>query len=215
MKRIAWLMLGAGLAGTACGQGVVTMNSVQVGAYVRFSDVVTHAWVENAPGSQLGSLGWINVGLYWGYFPDPWYINNLAGPLATVGSGATAGMVLTSTGGGARSIVSGDGWPVTQPVYFQLRAWTGPFATYEQALASGDSRVDVSSTTGWFAAPVVMATPSLASGLPATIIPWGGTGVDPVVVMFGLHAPEPGVLALLGFGLIGLILVRHYRRVPS
>jgi hypothetical protein len=212
MKQImlaSTLLLAALSAGA---QGRVGMNSVQAGAYVRFSNVVTRAWAENVPGSEPGSVGWISVGLYWGY--DPSHLDYLAGPLATMGSNVTGGMVLSSTGGGTRTITDEMNLPVTSPVYFQLRAWTGSYTTYGEAMASGDPTVNVSRNNGLLSAPIVMATPNRAAILPVTVIPWGGNGWNPLVVEIGPlvsdfgAVPEPTLIALLGVGLTGLIFAR-------
>jgi hypothetical protein len=207
MKKLVWLVMGAGLAVTSYGQGLVGMNSVQTGAYVRFSNdvanvAVARGWVANAAGSTQGSLGYVNSGLYWSFASDPMTMH-LVEPLATFGTGSTAGMITTTSGGGTRTVLNGAS-PVTTAAYFQLRAWSGPFATYELALASGDPNVLVSKLT----APIVSATPSTASGLPATIIRWGGSSTAPILVEM-VPAPEPSTLALVGLGLMGLIFIRR------
>jgi hypothetical protein len=211
MKKLVWLVMGAGLAVTGYGQGLVSMNSAQTGGYVRFSNNVANVaiapgWVQNAAGATQGSLGYLNAALYWGTAADA--VINPVSPLATFGSGTTAGLVTTSSGGGSRTVRNLAGDAITVPTYFQLRAWTGPFQTYEAALASGDPNVLVSTLTGARSAPIVLATPSTASGLPATIIAWGGSSTAPTLVQM-VPAPEPSTLALVGLGLMGLIFIRR------
>jgi hypothetical protein len=195
---------------TVPAQGLVSMNSAQAGAYVRFSNNVSRAWLQNEPGAQQGSIGFFNAALYWAdpSSPDAWHI---VASLATLGSGATAGLIVTSSGGGARTVLNPNTTPRVTPTLFQLRVWNGPYTTWEDAIASGDSRVLLSGDR-WpspYAAPIVTATPSVASGLPATIIAWGGNAANPILVV--LDIPEPGMLALTGLALTGLILIRRRR----
>lgn len=212
MKKLVWLVMGAGLAVTSYGQGLVSMNSAQTGGYVRFSNNVANAavakgWVASAAGATVGSLGYVQTALYWAdpAAPDAWHV---VSPLATVGSGTSAGLITTSAGGGSRTVRNLAGDAITTPTLFQLRAWTGPAQTYEAALASGDPNVLVSLISGSFSAPIVTATPSTATGLPAVIIAWGGSSTSPRLVEM-VPAPEPSTLALVGLGLMGLIFIRR------
>ncbi len=61
-------------------------------------------------------------------------------------------MVTTTSGGGARNVGR------TSETWFQLRVWTGAFATYEAAVAGGAGTVYVSTDT-----PIVSAIPQQTS----------------------------------------------------
>jgi hypothetical protein len=212
MKRLACLVLGAGLVVTAHGQGNVLMNSVNTSAYVRFSNSVANAgintgWVSNTVGAVQGSLGYVNAALYWAdpSTPTAWHI---VSPLATFGTNTAAGLIVSASGGGVRTVFEGSA-PRTTPTLFQLRAWTGPYPTWEAAQASSDANVLVSMidrAVDGHPAPIATATPTRLLSDPPPLIPWGGSARAPILVEMA-SAPEPSTLALVGLGLMSLIFI--------
>lgn len=220
MKKLVWLVMGAGLAVTAYGQGLVGIATFGAGSFVRFTNAnanmaISQGYATNALGATDGSLGYIRAAVYWApsnspVIPDPRQTAyTLVGPFATFASGTQAGLITgPSSGGGVRTILDSSQVPVTTRCYFQIRAWTGNYATWEDAVASGDSHVLVSLLTGLGSTPIVPAIPSTASGLPATVIAWGGSAANPLIAQL-VPVPEPSTLALAGLGLMGLILIRR------
>jgi len=193
------------------GQGQVVMNASSAGTYLKFTNCMTLA---NFTGTEL------NIGLYWGTS-----VNDLAtggGTLATfadmngtpAGAGtypgvanlSDTGLLNTTSGGGIRFISMSQAGVTT---YFQLRAWTGAYATYEDAIASGLASVLTSHLGD---APIVGFAPT-ANILPSPIpsnIPWpgGATSASAVLIKF-YTIPEPSTFALVGLGLFGLYFIRR------
>jgi len=203
MKKLVLSLIAVTVATAAFGQATISMNSMQSGGYVRFVNQATGAAATDA-----------QVGLYWNSVADPeaggW---QMAGAAAGVTGAAqyptnpnAHGFVNTVVGGGNRVIGSPTGTaPVT--AYFQLRAWTGGYASYEAALASGNASALRSLISGAGSAPVVQAT-AVVPPTPVPTIAWGGTAASPVVVQM-VPVPEPSTIALAGLGLLGLLFIRR------
>jgi hypothetical protein len=213
MKRIVFMLAVLGVALAVRGQGRVTMNSAGLRAVMKFFDNTA----DGGAGAWAAGPSY-SVARYWGTSASD--IHYMSGAPGWFETGGAAGLVLTSTGGGNRILyidntpnAKGDNYYLGT-AYFQLRAWTGGFATYEQAVASGDPAVVVSVD-----GPIVPTKPTQQAIDPVAVVPWGGTVADPVIVhldflkpgMVNGVVPEPSALALVGFGLTSLIFIRRRR----
>lgn len=198
MKKLALLAALAGLALSSYGQGAVNMNTLQTGSYLRFYDTKNSIYP-----SDPTSTTW-HVQLYWGTTAA-----NVNTPVAGLSGFAAspAGMILSSSGGGSRTILD-NGTPVTTQVYVQLRAWSGNLGSYEATVATGDPQYFKSLLSGPGSTPIVPVTPSANSISSASGIPWGGTAGSPLVANL-VPVPEPSTIALVGLGLAGLLFIRR------
>jgi hypothetical protein len=179
--------------GHCFGQGEIVLSTygVNLSGFMRFSNTVTETWASD---------GFV-AGLYWG--TDAASVTNLALPLAPV-DGPWTGVGPSLWGfvvGGDRTV----GRPGI-PTYFQLKAWSVGFDSWEAALASGDPSVLVSVLSQ---SPVAVATPSASSGPPVPGIPWGGTLANPLIVEL-VPVPEPSLWAL--GALAASLFLRRFRR---
>ena len=189
MKKLLLLLVGLTVAAGAYAQGTVNMNTFGGGVNARASNTVANTW------AGLDGQTW-NVGLYYGAPGAASSTFSLAPVTASFGTAAaTAGYVLTSTGGGTRAIPSVAGGSQVQ---VQIRAWTGAFATYEAALAAATGLGGTSSIV-----TVTLGTPPLGTPAPMT----GMTAFN--VQSFGPVVPEPSSIAL---GLLGLGAIVLFRR---
>jgi hypothetical protein len=198
MKR---LLMTAALAVSVVGayaQGTITFS---------YSGASPFTW--NAPGSGktgpvLAAEG-VRVGLYYKdsattykLVGNPWY-------LGTLSTGNT-----NNNFGGKWNAgdVTVDGLVAGQTGTFQVRAWSGGFASYEAAVAGGalygtgpgatSLAVDFQNPSGGAIDPGtgIAGLPASLSGFP------GGQTV-------GLLVPEPSTYALAGLGLGALFLIRR------
>jgi len=197
MKKLTLAALFAGLALTVYGQGKVNMNTLQTGSYLKFSNTVASVFPSDP------SQATYHVQLYWGTSAGA--VNNPVTGLA--GFATTAGMILSSSGGGERTILDA-GVAVTTPIFVQLRAWTGSLGSYEATASSGNGTLLISLLSGTGAAPIVGVTPSASSLNAASGIAWGGTAASPLVANL-VPVPEPSTIALVGLGLAGLLFIRR------
>lgn len=185
----------------AFGQGQVTMNTAATGAYLRFSNSVSRTWA-NVAGSDA-----VSVGLYWAADQATLAAGggSLAGALAsTTTTAAGGGFISGTTGGGNRTVP-----PFATATWFQLRAWTGGFATYAEAVASQNPAVLI---TLLGVTPIVSASPAeVGTATPVPQIQWnpGSTAAGQALIGTLVPVPEPSTLALVGLGLMGLIFIRR------
>lgn len=209
MKKLLLTLAVSTLGLTVFGQGAVSMNTAQgsgaTAGFVRFSNTVAQAWATNG----------IVTGLYYG--ADAGSVTTLATPVGGImGPAQTAnagqhGFVLTAVGGPrTTSRVGVD-------TYFQLRAWSSGYATYEAALAAAIGGtpgvlVSVYQTDVWTPAavmgPISHRNTTASSGDPVGTIPWGGLSTAPLIVNL-VPVPEPSVIALGALGLAGLVFLRR------
>lgn len=203
MNKIVLSLLAAMAASAALGQGYISMNSYQAGGWLAFYDIETSSRATNA-----------TVGLYWsatgtlGTYPYTGW--TLVGPTANTTSTGTAaawGFVNSASGGGNRDLEA-----FRRTLYFQLRAWTGGYASWEAASASGNSSVQLSWLHGDHGAPIVEAMTQASTSSPVPTINWapGSTSANPLLVYMG-GIPEPNTIALAGLGLLGLIFNRRHK----
>jgi len=203
MKKLVFVLVGAAMYASALAQGVVVINTAAAGGVsLRFSNTVTRAY---ATGTAVATP--YTMAVYWsataaGLAPgaDPASYQILS-PFAYANAN---GQILGSTGGGNRTVLN-QGVAVTADTYFQLRAWTGNFATMEAAVASGDGAILVTSLA---TSPIVHVAPSQSSTAGPVQIPWTTTATGPAMVQL-IPVPEPSTLALVGLGLMGLIMIRR------
>jgi hypothetical protein len=171
----------------AFAQGVVSMNTISASVNARATVLGT------GEPAGLNAPGTFSVGLYGGPGGTAEDSLQLIGALASFGStAAQAGYVLTSTGGGNRTI---DGVPAGSPAALQIRAWSAGYPTYEAAFASNLGTVFVGKSA------VITVSPTAPPSPPAALTGLAGYTVAPV--------PEPSTIAL---GLLGLGAIALFRR---
>jgi hypothetical protein len=199
MKKLALVAVLAGLSLSLYGQGIVNMNTLQTGSYLRFFDTVGGIYPSDPTGTSL------HVQLYWGTTAST--VNTPVAGLAGFAA-APAGMILQSSGGGPRTILDSSSNPVITPIFVQLRAWSGALGSYEATASSGNGSLLVSKLDGAGASPIVAVTPSQSSVSAAAVIAWGGTSGSPLVANL-VPVPEPSTIAMVGLGLLGLLFIRR------
>jgi len=201
---------------TVLGQSAVSMNTAGANTYARFTTSV-------GSGSYMTN-GSLYVALYWAATSNELYTghgtmatNATAGTLAGIAghpgiaTNSANGLVNVASGGGNRYIgVPGVGREGVV-TYFQLRAWTGGYSTYEDAVASGSPAVDVSRFAGANMAPIITNTPSIgALGFvgPCAWNPGSSSSAQSIFIAMD-PVPEPGTIALIGLGVTTLIFIRR------
>jgi len=197
-------------------QGLVSMSTCIHDSYVRYSNTVTGVWVSGS--DTLAGLYWAEnaqtLASGGGHLIRGGGTNQTG--LAVFLTGKAAGFIGSTSFGGNRTVESRVG----QLTYFQVRAWSAGFDSYEAAAGSGRPDVLISRLTGEGAAPVAGAVPSPTIISPPPWIPWapGSPTLDPVVVWMvsaGLTTdrivpvPEPSTIAMVGLGLLGLLFIRR------
>jgi hypothetical protein len=207
MKKLLTIMAALSLGSVAVfAQGQVSMNTAQSGGYVKFVYGAGTAF----PGAP--ATNGVISGLYYGTTAST--INTLmgVGGIASQLYGSSAGAYgfIQSTSNGGSRPTTPDPSLASQTLFFQIRAWSAGFPTYEAALA-GPAGTLVSTTNGVLggpAGPIASATTTANSlGTPATI-PWGGTAGAPLLVQL-VPVPEPSTIALGALGLLGLVAIRR------
>jgi len=195
MKKILLGLAICAVSGLAYGQGLVTISTGKANTYVRFSNTVASAWASG------NSVVW---GLYYGTTAGT-YDHLLTSPTNGFYSGTSAGfMGCITSSGGVKALETAPG--VT--TYFQLKAWSAGYASYEAALASGLDSVLISKT-------ILSATdtPGQPTGspppTPPTILWAPGTASATAQIVQLVPVPEPSIIALAGLGLAGLIFIRR------
>lgn len=200
MKRIL-LTLVAGLASLSVfGQGGIVLNTRTGGVLAPATDTLTgvpatgNAYLAQlyygAAGAAEGSL----VPVLLNASPD-----TTVGTTAWFGSGATAGYILGSTGGGNRytdPAVAAPGATTS----FQLRAWQASLGTtWEEALAN----------------PLYQQGTTVLGKSGIIQVPTSANNLDTPKPLTGLAAfdlvpiPEPSVIALGAIGLVALVWRRR------
>jgi hypothetical protein len=189
MKR---LLLLAALAASASGvfaQGTISFISPS-GMFVTWDGIGTPA----AAGTRISAAYGVRVGLY--------YNNTLVSSLAQVGTSSTGttnaafdgrfGTTVTATIPGLAPGATGTS--------FQVKAWSGNFATYDDAKAGGalytGESAQFSNVAGGGVDPVTGG-----DNLPAALSGFTGMTVTGI--------PEPSTIALAALGLGGLLALRR------
>lgn len=182
MKRILVALV---LCATGCltrGQGRVAVNTLATDAYVRFSNTVAQTWCTgNSP---------VTWGLYYG--SDAAHCDKLiASPSFGFGTGGFAGFITAKSCGGSSIRTLPDVRP-DEVTYFQLKAWSAGYGSWEAACASGDPCVLLSTRTVSASQAVVSTIGIPVPPLPP-IIKWNpgsnplGT---PLIVEVGILEPS-------------------------
>ncbi len=191
MKRILLATLAFGCAGAiALAQGTVNFQSASTSAVVEY-----YYYHPVQPASAPVGQGF-SAALYGGVLgASEWQMSQLGGPVpVTAGSGLIIG------GGTRTNAFVAGGAPAT----FQVRAWYGPYASYEQALfgefayRTGKTAVFTNPTGNPGAIP---------PGLPAFLTGWN----SPLFI----YVPEPSGLTLLGLTSLIFFAFRAKRRKQS
>lgn len=196
----AWLSFAA-VVSLRAEDGVVIIHTSSNESYLRYSNTVAGAW---AAGNAF------NAGLYWA--ADQITLERGGGdlvlPLANFHTNSSlVGFLSFQTVGPNRHIPSRGGLFT----YFQLRAWSAGYDSWEAALASGDPNVLVTGLTGPGTPPIVGELPWCCGwGAQTPFLRWApGTSLtNPLVVEIG-PIPEPSTIALLVLGLLGVGLLRR------
>lgn len=203
MKRILLTMAICVSAALAYGQGAVNVNTWTSGSYIKYSNTVASAW---ATGSNV-----VTWALYYGSSAGS--LQMLPGEIGADGfspSGAFIGAITGSTGGG-RKVTPDAAGPAGTFLYFQIRAWSVGFSSYEDAIQHGTSATLVSDLS---VAPIAYTNIASLVGspsppLPTTIQFTPGRTSSTFLIVPLIPIPEPGIVALTGLGLLGLLCIRR------
>jgi len=189
----------AALAISVCGvlaQGTITFNNGTANPVTWGAETGNSGAVAGAQGIKVG-LYYLSSGTYTLVSPTPY--------LGTLSSGATNAGVNGRWNVGTVTI---PGLVAGQTGTFQVRAWSGNFATFEAARAGGAA---FGTGDGYTAEALTFQNPSGGAVDPVTGIagaPAGLTGF-PAGQTVGVPVPEPATYALAGLGLGALLLMRR------
>jgi hypothetical protein len=192
-------MMTAALAITSCGvfaQGTITFNN-------GVNNVINWAPGTGKTGAIPATEG-VKVGLY--YLDAGTY--KLVSPTPYLGTLSTGA---TNTGVNGRwnvGTVTVPNLPAGSTGTFQVRAWSGNFASYEAALAGGAA---YGAGPGASVEALTFQNPSGGAIDPGTGIPGAAAALSgfPAGQTVGLLIPEPSTYALAGLGLGALFLIRR------
>jgi len=180
MKRILLIAFGVGLLPLiAAAQGTVNFGT---------SDINNHKVVLTS-GAAVGA-GY-SAGLYWAPLGSSTFV--LLTPIAAVNGGS--GFIA----GGTRT--TGVSTPEGASGTFRIKAWNGGFATYEDALALGNSINTLAGQT-----PIFTNATGAPNGSPPTPAGLLSGWTAPIVVV---PIPEPATIALAGLGAAALLIFRR------
>ncbi|MDB6122696.1 MAG: hypothetical protein JWQ71_1689 [Pedosphaera sp.] len=202
-KAILLAALTVGLSASVFAQGTIKFangvqntNTTPATPYntdlVRTNDLQGH--------TGLAASTFFHVALYWGITGST---EAQLVVIAATGTGTTSvgGLSPALPGrfsGGTALWVTGNGTPPSGDAVFQVRGWSGNFASYEAAYAAGTGYIGVSTMfsahTGGAGSPP--ETPASTLGTAFT-----GLTISPV--------PEPSTIALGGLGAAALLLFRR------
>ena len=153
---------------------------------VNFSSTSANHVIQITPG-VAASPGSFTVGLYYGVVGSTFNQLQLIGPAIQNGVGG-------GISGGVRT--TGIDVPGGQNAFFQVRAWAGSFASYEEAIANGVGAVGFS--------PIFTNSTGNPTGTPPTP-PANLTGwTSPIVIV-----PEPSTIVLGMVGAASLLFIRR------
>jgi len=203
MKRILLTLGLCATASLAYGQGNVAVTTYAKDAYAKFSNTVAKAWCSG------------NTAVTWGLYYGP-AADNMTGlivnPAFGFGTGGFSGHINSASSGGSTTRTLADVNPPYTTTYFQLKAWSVGYSSWEAAKASGLESVLISKETQTLKGSVI---PVSTTGTPSAPIPpnilWniGSASAAGSVIVELVPVPEPSIIALAGLGLASLIFIRR------
>jgi PEP-CTERM motif len=202
MKKAILTMLAIGATTSLFAQGQLKFANTAT-TLVMTNDLQGHV------GAALGST--FHVALYWGVLGSTEAQLVQIGPS---GVGTVAGLAGVGSGrftAGSTAYVTGTATPINGTATFEVKGWTGNYASYDAAYAAaigGDTSVLLGTSglfnlaTGGGGTPTVPPPSDLTAGGTSTLTPaFTGLTLAPV--------PEPTTIALAGLGAASLLLFRR------
>jgi hypothetical protein len=196
MKRFVFVAALTFWAAAAFPQGTLTFNNTA-------ATVITWGpgWGRSGP---VTAADGIKVGLYY-YGANGFTLVSPTPFLGTLSTGATNAAMNGRFNYGTLTVA---GLPAGQTGTFQLRAWFGPFASYEAAKNGGG-------VLGWGELWPAFTNPSGGAIDSATGLPGPPASLNLPAGLQIILYPEPSTLALTSLGLGVLLLLRRQRSASN
>lgn len=154
-------------------------------------------------GTSVAAAADVKVGLYYMSAPGTYTLVSTQFPIVGTSSSGTPNAALNGRFTGNPTTLTVTGLTAGQNGTFQVRAWSGPYTSYEAATTGGatylGSSADFVNASGGAVDPVTGI-----AGPAATLSGFSGLNVGSGAVI-----PEPSTFALAGLGLGALLLIRR------